>query len=66
MNTKALRGEIVTHFGTQNVFAEHIGWHKNKVSKMIQHKYKPNSDEICRIANVLNLSESKFAEIFLN
>lgn len=66
MNAQILKGEIVAVCGTQYKFAEAMGWHVNKVSKMMRQKYSPNSDEICKIANVLNLSEKRFAEIFLH
>ena len=65
MNTRKLKGEIVSVFGTQAKFAVVIGWHKNKVSKMICNKYKPDTDEVAKIVEVLDLSESKYTEIFL-
>ena len=63
---RRLRGEIVTEFRTQSAFADAIGWHKNKVTKMLTGKYKPDTDEVAKIAFLLHLDESKFCDIFLN
>lgn len=65
MNTQILKGEIVTAFGTQGKFAEFISWPENKVSRMMQGKYKPDTDEVYFIAQALNLSKEKFIQIFL-
>ncbi len=65
MNARKLRGAIVSEYGTQNVFAEKIGWHKNKVSRILSGKYKPDTDEVANMVKVLHLSESQFCDIFL-
>ena len=41
MDLQRLKGEIVAVYGTQLEFSKAIGWHKNKVSKMVCGKYKP-------------------------
>ncbi len=65
MNTKRLKGEIIAKFGTQTKFCEAIGWHRNKVSKMVCNKYIPDVDEAEKIAEILNLSEALYIAIFL-
>ena len=46
MDLQRLKGEIVAVYGTQLEFSKAIGWHKNKVSKMVCGKYKPDTDEV--------------------
>jgi DNA-binding helix-turn-helix protein len=65
MNLSRLKGEIIAVYGTQKAFAEAIGWHKNKVSKMICGRYKPNTDEVSAISDKLHLTETQFCNIFL-
>lgn len=65
MDLCRLRGEIVAEYRTQTAFADAIGWHKNKVTKMLTGKYKPDTDEVAEITDLLHLDASKFCEIFL-
>ena len=65
MDLYRLRGEIVAEYRTQTAFADAIGWHKNKVTKMLTGKYKPDTDEVAEIADLLHLDASKFCDIFL-
>lgn len=65
MDVLRLRGEIVATFKTQAAFADAIGWHKNKVSKMLCGEYKPNTDEVAAIADTLRLNERRYCDIFL-
>ena len=65
MDAARLRGEIVARYRTQNAFSDAIGWHKNKVSKMLQGHYKPDTDEVAFIAELLCLDETRYCEIFL-
>lgn len=65
MDLCRLRGEIVAGYRTQAAFADAIGWHKNKVTKLLTGKYKPDTDEVAEIANLLHLDEPKFCDIFL-
>lgn len=65
MDCNRLRGEIVAKFRTQSAFAKAIGWHQNKVSKLVLGDYKPDTDEVALIADVLDLDKSKFCYIFL-
>lgn len=65
MNIDRLRGEIVARYRTQRAFADCIGWHPNKLSKMMQGKYRPDTDEVASITSALNLSERQFCDIFL-
>lgn len=65
MNIDRLRGEIVAKYRTQNAFSEAIGWHKNKVSKLLCGKYKPDTDDVDAISVALDLSKDVFCEIFL-
>ena len=66
MDLCRLRGEIVAEYRTQTAFADAIGWHKNKVTKMLTGKYKPDTDEVAEIANLLDLDSPKFCDIFLS
>lgn len=65
MNIARLRGEIVAQYKSQKAFAEQLGWHPNKVSKLMTGKYKPDTDEVASITKVLGLSEGQFCDIFL-
>ena len=65
MDVNRLRGEIVAEYKTQTAFATVIGWHKNKVSKMLCGEYKPNTDEVAAIVDVLKLDERRYCAIFL-
>lgn len=65
MDLCRLRGEIVAEYRTQTAFADAIGWHKNKVTKMLTGKYKPDTDEVAEITDLLHLDASKFCDIFL-
>lgn len=65
MDLGRLRGEIVAEYRTQTAFADAIGWHKNKVTNMLTGKYKPDTDEVAKIADLLHLDAPKFCGIFL-
>lgn len=65
MDLCRLRGEIVAEYRTQSAFADAIGWHKNKVTKMLTGRYKPDTDEVAKIADLLHLDAPKFCDIFL-
>lgn len=65
MDCNRLRGEIAAKFRTQIAFADAIGWHKNKVSKLVLGLYKPDTDEVAEIADVLDLDVAGFCAIFL-
>ena len=65
MNLQKLRGEIVTYYKTQNNFAKAMHWHKNKVSKMMTGKYKPDIDEVAKIAEMLKFDDETYKQIFL-
>ena len=65
MNARRLRSEIIAECGTQAGFARAIGWHENKVSRIIQGRYKPDTDEVAEIVKVLHLDEQRFCAIFL-
>lgn len=65
MDVRRLRGEIAAVYKTQAAFADAIGWHKNKVSKMLCGGYKPDTDEVAVIADALDLNERRYCDIFL-
>lgn len=65
MNIRRLKAEIVAEYNTQASFAKAIGWNENKVSKIIQGRYKPDTDEVAKIADVLHLDECRYCAIFL-
>jgi len=65
LDTNLLRGEIVAKYRTQLAFADKIGWHRNKVTKMLNGAYKPDTDEVASIVDVLGLDERRYCDIFL-
>ena len=65
LNSDRLRSEIAAKYRTQGEFAHALRWHKNKLSKMMTGKYKPDTDEAARIADVLGLDEQRYCDIFL-
>lgn len=65
MDLARLKGEIIANYGTQLAFSSAIGWHKNKVSKMVRGKYKPNTDEVATIVSALHLNEQQYVSVFL-
>lgn len=65
MNLQRLKGEIIAVYGSQLAFSKAVGWHKNKVSKMLCGKYKPNTDEVADIVLALRLTEQQYWNIFL-
>ena len=50
MNLLKLRSEIIAKFKTQEAFAQKIGWHKSKVTRLLKGKYSPDTDEVSLIA----------------
>ena len=65
VNIRRLKAEIVACYGTQIAFSKAIDWHQNKVSNMIRGKYKPNTDEVAKITELLGLDEKQYCEIFM-
>lgn len=65
MNVRRLKAEIIAEYNTQSAFAKAIGWHENKVSKIVNGHYKPDTDEVAMIADVLHLDERRYCSIFL-
>lgn len=66
MNIRKLRGEIAMRYRSQAAFANAIGWHCNKISKMMNGKYIPDVDEAAKIALTLGLNEHQYCDIFLS
>lgn len=66
MNTSMLKGEIVAKYGSQREFSKVIGWDKNKMSRLMTHKYIPDVAEASMIGNALELSADRMAQIFLD
>lgn len=64
VNTQILKAEIVRNFGTQQRFAQELGWHPNKLSNLMQHKYVPDINELEMLLKKLKLTEKQFFEIF--
>lgn len=65
LDISRLRGEIAAEYRTQTAFSAAIGWHKNKVSKMLCGEYKPDTDEVALIADALHLDERRYCDIFM-
>lgn len=65
MNLNRLKGEIIAVFGTQDTFSNAIGWHRNKVSRLVNGQYIPDINEAAEISALLNLTNEKYCEIFL-
>lgn len=65
INSQELKSEIVRCFGTQQQFAQEIGWSPNKLSNLMQHKYIPDVDEVGVLTEKLSLTSEQFFLIFL-
>ena len=65
MNTALLKGEIVAKYGSQKEFCKVINWDKNKLSRLMTHKYVPDVAEATKIGEALNLNPDRMAQIFL-
>lgn len=65
MDCRKLHGVIVERFGSQAAFSRASGWHPNKVSRMINGRFKPDVDDIAELAALLKLNEAEFCDIFL-
>ena len=66
MNTQRLRGEVVSQYGSQYRFAKALGWHQNKLSRLMTGKYIPNINEVADISHKLNLDDNMHLKIFLD
>ena len=66
MDAVKLWSKIKKKFGSQYKFAEEIGWHRNKVSRMIRGNYIPNINEVMEISGKLHIEGKEFFEIWGN
>lgn len=65
MNLNILKGSIYTKFKNQKAFADAIGWHPNKVTRLVQGQFTPDVNQAAEISRVLNLSSDVHLQIFL-
>lgn len=67
MNDKVnLRGLILSKFRSVNDFAKQIGWSRNKAARIIDRIQEPSGTEMTQIAELLELSQERFMEIFFD
>lgn len=64
MDINVFRGKIAEKFGTQRAFCDAIGYHQNKLSKIMNGKRTPDIDEARRFAVALQLDENEYIKIF--
>lgn len=64
MNRKRLRGLIYEKYKNLIDFSEAIGWHRNKISRILTGVQEPNIDDMRIIANLFELSPEDFVDIF--
>jgi transcriptional regulator with XRE-family HTH domain len=60
----ALRSRVRARYDTQKAFAAALGWHPNKVTKLLTGKYLPNVDEADDIASLLGFTADERISIF--
>lgn len=65
VNTMGLRGLIYGKYKSQTAFATHIGWSKQKLSKIINGAQEPTVRDIGDMAAALDKPLGEIAEIFL-
>lgn len=65
INADLLRGVIFTKYKTQAAFAESIGWHRNKVSALLNGAYIPDVDEAAMIFDDTQMTLEQYVSIFL-
>lgn len=64
MQLTALRRRIYGAFETQKAFATALGWHPNKLNKLLTGKYLPDVDEADAISKLLRLTNEEHCSIF--
>ena len=62
----AIRGLIFSRYKTQSYFAEHIGWTKQKLSKILLGRQEPTVTDLNDMAKGLDCSAEKLIHIFLS
>ena len=60
-----LRGLVFLKFPSYAAFAQHIGWNKQKLSKIMLKKKEPTITEIAQIAEGLERNIEEVASFFL-
>jgi len=65
MRRNELKGKIVSRYGSQNRFAEAIGWSKQRLSRFVTGERTPNLEDIKTMSVALGLSYEEFKLIFL-
>lgn len=61
-----LSGLIHGQFPSQAAFAEHIGWRRQRLNKIVNGEKEPSLDEVKVIADGLNVPFMMVANFFLN
>ncbi len=61
-----LSGLIHGQFPSQAAFAEHIGWRRQRLNKIVNGDKEPSLDEVRTIADGLNVPFMMVANFFLN
>ena len=61
-----LNGLIYGKFSNQAKFAESIGWHRQKLNKIINGDKQPSIDEVRQIAEGLGVPFMDVCQFFLN
>lgn len=65
MNTNLLKGTIISRFGNLDALAKALGWKKDRLSRIINHRQKMTVDDMVAIGQALGItSTGELAEIF--
>lgn len=65
INKNLLRAKIYGNFKSQAEFSRSIGWHINRINKILTGKSIPTLDECAKIADVLSLTRDEYIDIFM-
>lgn len=65
MDVLAFRGAVFGRYRTQSEFCDAMGWHRNKVSKLMRGKYMPDVDEAAKLSEKMGMTIDEYQKIFL-
>ena len=65
MNTNVLKGKIISKFGNLDAFAKELGWKKDRLSRIINHRQNMTVDDMVAMGQALGLtSTAELVEVF--
>lgn len=63
-NFNKLRGRIIEKYGTQTAFVKDFGVSENTFSQKMNNRVRFNTDDIIKIAKMLDIPENELGEYF--